>query len=160
MFDLIEESKICFVTAPKDYSSAAATAEFLNLENYTDCYFIIQTGAWAGGTAAVTLDEANNASGTSSGSSKNSNLAFSTYWTNDGSTSKNSLTKTSCSSTFNLDTASAIYVIRVRAKELSDGYNFINLDIASPGANSDFYSVIAILTGTRYAQSTPIDAIT
>ena len=44
------------------------------------------------------------------------------------------------------------YVIEIDASELSDGYNFIQLSLTN-GVNSVIASAVAILSGTRYAQS-------
>ena len=144
---LCKESKIVFVTAPKDYNAAAATAEWIDMGKYDHVTFVIQTGAWAAGTAAVTLQQATSNAGTPAA------LAFTKMFTNDGAPTSDTLTETAVTSnTFNLDTANSIYVIEVNAAMLNvnDDYRWLNLAIASPGANADLYSVIAIATKPRY----------
>lgn len=153
---LPEQTKIVSVSVPKDYSSSAGTTEWVNMGLYHDCDFIIHCGAWAGGSAAVSLKEAINASGSSSAS-----LALSEYWTNKSSTSTDTLTKTSVSSSsFALSTANEVAVVHVDAEDLSDGKDYVNITVGTPGSNSDFYSILAILSNPRYASDTPPSAIT
>lgn len=142
----VKDAKIIFVSAPKDYNSAAATAEWINMSKYDRVVFIIQTGAWAAGTAAVTLNE-----GTADATGSQA-LAFTKMYTNDGAATTDTLTETTVTSnTFNLDTANSLYVIEVTASMLTRASNFdwVNLAIASPGANADLYSVIALGFGGR-----------
>jgi hypothetical protein len=158
MISLPEHAKIIGVSPPKDYSSAAATTEYINIGKYRKVGFLISTGAWAGGNAAVTLKQAINKSGSSS-----SSAAISEYWTNDGSTSSDTLTKTTAaSSTFNLDTASAQYYVEVDAADLSinSSMDYVAIAVASPGANSDFYNIVALAFDPRYAGASPPSAIT
>lgn len=142
----LRENQAVFVTAAANYSGTAATTEWVSLAHYERAIVLIQTGAWAGGTAAVTLNEATAVAGTGSTA-----LAFAYMYTNDGATTAPTLTKTAVTSnTFNLDTANALYLIEVKADEMDDGYDCFNVAVASPGANNDYYSITIILSGPRY----------
>lgn len=155
MSKLVQEQKFIWAAEPKDYSGAAMTAEYVSLKYYNHLTIVIQTGAWAAGTAAVTLLEATNVS---AGSAQALNLE--TMWTDDAATG--TLVETAVTSdTFNLDTANSLYIIEIDADELDvdDGYDCVTLAVASPGVNSDFYGVLYILSQPRYAQATPPSAI-
>ncbi len=129
------------ISAPKDYSGTAATTEWVNMGKAIRARIIIQTGAWAAGTAAVTLNEATSNTGTSSDA-----LEFDWMHTNDGATGSPVKTKTAVASdTFNLDTAGSIYEIEIHRDEMSEDHNYLNIAVASPGGNSDFYSIIMLL---------------
>lgn len=144
----LEKNQIVWVTAPANYNGTAATTEYVSLKNWNKVTFIINTGAWAGGTAAVTVNEATSVSAGSAQA-----LTFTKYFTNDGAPTSPLLTETSCSSTFNLDTANSVYAIEITADMLTraSDYDCVSCAIASPASNNDYYSVIAILSEPRYA---------
>jgi hypothetical protein len=136
--------------APASYSGAAATAEYFSLKNYDHITFIVQTGAWAGGTAAVTINQATAVAGTGAKA-----LAFDWVWVDGVKTAVTS-------NTFNLAAANKLYVIEVDAASLdtNNGFDCLGLAIASPGANADFYGVTAILSGARDMGASPAASIT
>jgi len=151
MLDILERAKILWAAQPKSYSGAAMAAKYVSLKLYGMCYIVIQTGAWAAGTAAVTLLQATkvDASGAKA-------LAFDYQW-NDVATS-GALVKTAVTSnTFNLDTADKLYVIPVdpRSLDVAGGFDCVTAAIASPGANVDLYGVTYILTHGRDTGVTP-----
>jgi len=142
MNELTQESKTIVVSVPKDYNATAATAEWISMKNAARLRFVVTTGAWAGGTAAVTLKQAINVSGSSSAA-----LTFSEYFTGTGDT----LTRTTASSnTFNLAAANTKYVIEVKSDQLTNPKDCVKIVIASPGSNADLYAVIAEAYGLRY----------
>lgn len=110
---------------------------------YDKVRFIVQTGAWAAGTAAVTFKEAINASGSSS-----STLAFTTYYVVSGDTATKT---TATSNTFNLATANRLYMVEFHANQLTPGKKFISIAIGNAGG-ADFYGVMAECYGARYLQ--------
>lgn len=126
-----------FIAEPKNYTSAVAATEWVNMGKAIRAVIRIQTGAWAAGTAAVTLNEAKTAAGGDSQA-----LEFDWMHTNDGATTSPVKTKTAVASdTFNLDTADALYEIEIHRDEMTEGFNYLNIAIASPGANNDYYGV-------------------
>lgn len=150
---LIEQVKPVWACEPKNYTGAANTQKYASLKNYGRAFVLIQTGAWAGGTAAVTLNQATDVSGTSAKA-----LAFTRMWVNTGA-APDTFTKTTVSSnTFNLDTANLTYVIEIVASDLDTGNGFdcFSVAVASPGSNNDFYGIQYVLYNARYSQaSTP-----
>ena len=152
---LVESFKLLRGAEPKSYSGAAMADAYVSLKNYQTLTIKICTGAWAGGTAAVTLSQATAIAGTSAKA-----LAFTDYW-DDLTTTGTLAKKAATSNTFNLGTANKSFVIHVDANMLdaAGGFDCVTLAVASPGANADFYSVEYILSDARYQQATPPSAL-
>ncbi|MFH1572379.1 MAG: hypothetical protein ABIG68_00250 [Acidobacteriota bacterium] len=145
MQTMTQVTKLVMCSVPKDYNAAAGTIEYISMKTVARLRFIIATGAWAGGTAAVTLKQAANVSGSSSAA-----LAFADYWTGTGDT----LTRTTATSnTFNLAAANTKYVIEIKADDLTPGLDCVACIVATPGANADLYCVLAECYGIRYQGS-------
>src|SRR5574343_276599 len=134
---LNENVKFIEVEVPKAHNSTACTAEWICLKNCERVSWVIQTGAWAGGTAAVTLKQAKTDGGSSAA------VSFTKYYTVAGETVTEN---TASSNTFNLSAASTMYVLSCKAADLnvSGDYDWVKIAIASPGNNTDLYSVTAI----------------
>ncbi|KKL95627.1 hypothetical protein LCGC14_1852690 [marine sediment metagenome] len=144
---LLRATQLVQCSPPKDHTSAAAVTEWVSLKGYGHCTFYILTGAWAAGTAAVTLNEAPLVSGVGTQA-----LAFNNMFTNDAAPTSPLLVETAVASdTFNVDTALSTYVIEVDASELTEGFDCLNCAIASPGANTDLYTLFAVLSEPRYS---------
>lgn len=144
---MIECLKPCWANEPKNYTGAANTIQYVSMKLYGRLLIFIQTGAWAGGTAAVTLKQATAVAGTA-----NKALAFTTMWVNTA-VAPDTFTKTAvASNTFNLDTANLLYVIEVVDSDLDVGNAFdcVGVNIASPGSNADFYGAICLGGQPRY----------
>lgn len=142
---------------PANYTGAASTDVYISTKNTPHVTIVIQTGAWAGGTAAVTLLQATAVAGTSSKA-----LAFDTMYTNSGDTTKDTLVSTAVTSnTFNLSVANATYVIEVDAASLDTANSFdcLAVHVATPGANNDYYNALAILMQARYSGSSPPNSL-
>lgn len=146
---LAEKAKLLGAIEPKNYTGAACADFYVSLKNYGVCTIVIRTGAWAAGTAAVTLKQATAVAGTSAKA-----LNFTDYW-DDLASSGTLVKKAASSNTFNLDTANKTYVIHVddRMLDVAGGFDCLTLAVASPGANADFYSGIYILSDSRYQQA-------
>src|SRR5581483_7748726 len=71
----VETIKCVFGSEPKNYTGATGNSDWVSLKGYHRAAAVIQTGAWAGGTAAVTLNQATDVSGSGSKA-----LSFSYRW--------------------------------------------------------------------------------
>lgn len=151
---LLNMGKLLWACEPKNYTGAAAAARWVSLKNYQRMYIIILTGAWAAASAAVTLAQATAIAGTGSKA-----LAFTKYYHDE--TTSGTLVATTCSSTFNLDTANSMYVIDVDPGDLdhTNAFDCVTVAIASPGVAADFYGVAYILYQPRFADPTPPTAL-
>lgn len=152
---IVESQKLIWAVEPKNYTGAAATKKWVSLKNYGQITIVVITGAWAGGTAALTIEQATAVAGTG-----NKAVSFTDYW-DDLTTSGTLVKKAAVSNTFNLDTANKMYVIHIddRMLDVAGGFTCVSVAVASPGTNADFYGVAYILGDTRYAQSTPPSAL-
>ena len=159
---LVYEKTIVEALAPKDYNAAATDANYISMKGYDHCTIIIQTGAWAGGTAAITINRATDVSATDEDAG---GVEFDYMYTNDGAVALSPLTKTAVTAdTFNLDTANAMYVIEIPADTIqgssTTAYDCIQLALASPGSNADLLSAVYVLSKGRYKSDFPIEPLT
>jgi hypothetical protein len=145
---LVDNLKFVWGTAPANYTGAASESDIVSFKLYGHYTVVIQTGAWAGGTAAVTLKQGTSVSAATTA------LAFTKMYTNDGATSTDTLTETAVTSnTFNLDTANALYVIEVDEDDLdvNNGFHTLKVAVASPGSNNDLYGVLLIGSKPKFS---------
>jgi hypothetical protein len=143
---LTERVKSIQILEAKNYTGAAGADVYLSLKNYRRVRFTISTGAWAAGTAAVTLLQATAVANTGSKA-----LAFATYY-DDLTTTGTLVKKTATSNTFTIGAANKQYVIEVLCTQLdvANGYDCVAIHIATPGANADLYAVQADLYDARF----------
>lgn len=148
--NFVQDKKVIEIAVPKSWASTACTAEWVNMAKISGrLVYLIQTGAWAGGTAAVSLNQA-----TSDGGSA-ATVTLTKYWTVSGDTVT---AATVSSNTFNLSAASTMYIVEVTPEMLTraSSYDWVRLVIASPGANADFYSVTAIAEGLKHTAAVSV----
>ena len=74
---LVEATKIVWAAAPKDITGAGLTGDYVCLKYHRKLAIVLMSGAWAGGTAAVTLTQATDATGGTSTSLGTGQSAFS-----------------------------------------------------------------------------------
>jgi hypothetical protein len=146
MSQLAERLKFAGGAEPKSYVSAAMADSYVSMKNFGKLTIVIRTGAWAAGTAAVTLLQATAVAGTGAKA-----LPFVDYW-DDVTTTGTHVKKAAVSNTFNLATANKTYIIHVDVGmlDVAGGFDCVTLAVASPGANADFYCAIYIGDAARY----------
>jgi hypothetical protein len=139
-------------TEPKNWTGAASTGDYVSLKGYTNLTIFILSGAWAGGTAAVTVEQATAVAGTGTKA-----LALTEMWMDTAATG--TFVKTAVTSnTFNLGTANSVWVIELDARSLdiAGGFDCVTVKVATPGANADFYGALYVLHGARYQGGQPM----
>lgn len=145
---LAENAKPVFAAVPVNTTGAAMNSPWLSMRHYRRAQCMILTGAWAGGTPAVTIQQA-----TSSGGAGAKTVAFTRYWLNTQNT--DTWTNTAVTgNTFNLSgTANQCYVIEVFVSDLNINSNFfwVQFQIASPGANADLAAMVVQMYDTDIA---------
>lgn len=142
---LLREVQVVQISPPKDHNGVAAVTERVSLKDWDHVTFVILSGAWAGGAAALTLQEASDVAGTGE-----QQLALANMYTNKAAPTSPALVKTAVASdTFDVDTANAMWMVEVEAAELSEGFPVVRPALATPGANADLYTVFAILSKPR-----------
>ena len=141
---IVENTKAVMGAVPVNTTGAAVASNWISVKNAGRLQFLIQQGAWAGGTPAVTLNQATSSAGAGSKA-----LGFSTgqVWQSTYSSDTPSQVTVS-SNTFNLpNQANTLTTIDVAGQDLDldNGFCFVQLAIASPGVNADFIAVLALL---------------
>ena len=139
---LVEGTKSAISTVPKDITGAAQSGAWINLYTGRRLLYSILQGAWAGGTPAVTFEQASDSSGTGAKALTPGN-AF--YY--QSTTSTNTITRTAIASgTFNLpNQANTLTQVEIAAEDLdvANGFSYVRLKVASPGSNADLLAVLA-----------------
>jgi hypothetical protein len=121
---------------------------------YRRAAIILHQGAWAGGTPAVTLNQAKDNAGTGSKA-----LAFTVQYSGTGGNAQtagndNLVKNTVASNTFNLTgTAGLFNAIEIHQQDLdiANGFAWVQCSVASPGANADLMSMFGILGDATYS---------
>src|SRR5262245_46238700 len=149
---LRHEINVVTAMLPKDITGAAQTGQWISLKYYRQCTIVITQAAWAGGTPAVTLTQAKDVQGTDP-----KPLPFEKRYhqaTNTGATGYVESAVTN--NTFNLPaTPNQNHLIEIDAATLDvdNGYDCLQLNIGTPGANADLLSAVYLLSGARYADT-------
>lgn len=155
---MVMNCKFVHLTETKNWTGAASTGDHFSMKNYGHATIIIQTGAWAAGTAAVTLQQSTVVAGTDDKA-----LGFLEQWNGSVLATSDLLTRTVvAANTFNLAAANTLYVIEIDAEDLDvdNSFDCVELNVASPGANNDFYGAVAILGHSRFMNEPPPTALT
>lgn len=141
-----------FIAAlPNNYTGAALTEDYISMKTFAHVSIIILSGAWAAGTAAVTLKQATAVAGTGTKA-----LGFSWMWTDIASAG--TFVKTAVvANTFNLGTANSMWIINIDDDmlDVDNGFDCMCVDVASPGANNDYYAAIYLPSQARIVRATP-----
>jgi len=146
---LLENLKVVPAFVPINSTGAGQDGDWVNLKNFRRCLILIQKGAWAGGTPAVTVEQAKDASGTDGKA-----LSFTKQYSGTALTADTLTENTVTSNTFNLSaTANEFHLIEFHAQDLdiANGFTHLRLRVATPGANADLISATYILGDPRVA---------
>lgn len=161
--NLAEEGHIISILSPKSISGGAAATAF-NLKNAAKANIIIQIGAEAAALGAITLNACSDIAGDGATA-----IPFSYYQQPvtgnnidtlelNGSTPSTAFSATSAGFV-PAAVANTFVVLVVQADQLPQGLPYLQMEIAN-GANADFVSAVAILTGLAYAGSQQPSATT
>lgn len=142
---LIEGAKFIAAFGPVDTTGAGQDGVWVSMKNYSKLAIVLQTGAWAGGTAAVTLEQATAAADTDAKA-----LAFTSYlkaYDTDDTPDDAGAIVSVASNTFNVGDNANVLVIEVKAGDLdiNNNFAFVRVRTATPGANADLISGLYIL---------------
>lgn len=145
---LLERLKIVPAWVPVDTTGAGQDGDWINLKNYRRVLCVILQGAWAGGTPAVTFQQATDNAATGA-----KTLSYTERW--DGTAlTDDTLAKTTVSSdTSNLaNAANGFTVVEFHAQDLDidGGFTHMRMRVASPGANADLIAGFYVLGDPAY----------
>jgi hypothetical protein len=137
---------------PHDLTGAASNGTWLNMEGAETVTFVVSKGAWAGGTPAITLEQAQTVAGLNP-----KPVAFTEAWTKGSATDATWQRQVVTGNSFNMTAIpNTMTALEISAQQLdrNNGYKAIRIIIGTPGANADLASVLAIFASERY-QSDP-----
>lgn len=137
---------------PHDLTGAASNGVWFSLKGAETVTFVISKGAWAGGTPAITIEQAQNVAGLNP-----KPVSFTQAWTKGSAPDATFQPVSVVGNTFNLAAVpNTMAAIEISAQQLdrNNGYTSVRMVIGTPGANADLASVLAIFSGERY-QSIP-----
>lgn len=162
-FNIFEEGHVISILSPKN-GTGGATAIPFNLKNAAKACILLQLGATAGAPGIVTLNACSDAGGDGAVA-----IPFTYYQqptaglTNDtlalnGSTPSTAFAATAAGFT-PANAHDTFYGIVVQADQLPAGLPYLELVVAE-GANANFVSAVAVLTGLNYAGASQPTATT
>ncbi len=143
------------MAVPIDTTGAAVASDWIGLKGAARMVILIQQGAWAGGTPALTLKQSKTFDNSDSSSKA---LSFAEKFSKVAITGAKWVRATVSSDTFTLPAvANTLTAIEVTAEMLDrdNGFGYVQCAIATPGANADLICVMAVLDGLRH-QGDPV----
>jgi hypothetical protein len=139
---------------PVDINGAGFTTDYFNLKYYQHVSIIITLGV-TGAASTITVEESDDSSGSSTTA-----IAFSYYQEETAAGDTLSTKQSATTAGFSTSTNDNItYVIEIDASQLSDGYPYVVVKGSDPSA-ATLVSVVAVLSGARYAEDESPTAIT
>ena len=150
---IAEECHVVNALPPVDVGGAAKTSDYFSMENYAHATIIITMGV-VGNDTLITVEESDDNAG-----STTTAIAFARYEEKTAAGDTLSTRTATTASGFQTGTNnSTTFVIEIDAAELTDGYPY--LVVKTDNAAAALISVVAILSGSRYAQEQTPTAIT
>jgi hypothetical protein len=153
-FNVAEQGHVVNILPPKDISGGA-TCDRFTMENYGHATIIVTVGVSAAAFTALIVKNCTLASGGTATA-----IAFSVY-----------KEETAAGDTLGARTAVAAagmtpnaadnitYVIELDARELTDGYPWVEVSMTNASGNSVLCSAVAILSGARFSGDQSATAI-
>lgn len=146
------------VTVPTDAVAGAITGARVHLRDYSVCSFVVVT---TGASTDITDVDLQEHSASSGGTSQDLDIITTYYYkseaTLDGDEQWTEGTQSAASEITNVGAASEelLLVVEVRAEQLSDGFEWVSLNVPDLGTNGTRHvCIVPILTGLR-AQRKP-----
>lgn len=161
--DLAEQVQIVSGFLPVDMSAAANTGDFVSLKNYERISIVVfKNAGTAGDDPTITIQEATAVDGSGA---QNLAVIDKVYVKQDtaltGVGQFSVVTQTAAATYTDATSAedAAIWVIDVKAEDLSDGFDCINASIADVGTNAQIGCILYLLWPARYGKQALPSAI-
>ena len=153
---LSEEAHVVNILPPVDLSGGPLTADRFTMRNHSHASIIVQIGANAAGAGiGVTVKECTLASG---GTATARTFKYVVEETTTGDTFGALTDAEAVGFDLHASTASIMYCIEIDAADLTDGYEWIELNIED-AASTTIGSAVAILSGGRYQKEQGLTAL-
>jgi hypothetical protein len=152
--DFIGQNHVAWALMPDaDLYDPDPATDVFNLKQYGHITFILFEGAGGTGTVKIEVEECTTAAG-----ANNTAIAF-RYRLMATTDTWGALTASAKTGYTTVAGANKAVAIEIDASELSDGYNFVRLQLTEVVDDPCDAAVIAILSEPRYAQAVPPTAI-
>ena len=147
-FNIAEGGHVVNVLPPISVAGGV-TGDRFQMKNYAHATIIVQIGVTAEAAEKIIVRECDAATGGTA-----TDIAFNVYKeeTDSGDT-LGARTEIAATGLTPPDTDNIFYVIEIDARELSDGYKWIEIAIQAGTGASVLMSVVAILSGSRFAHT-------
>ena len=152
-FSVAEQGHVVNIIPPVDITGGVNGDRF-SMKNYAHATIIIQVGVSAAAWTAIILRECDAASGGNA-----TDIGFNVY--KEETAAGDTLGAKVAAAAAGVTPAAAdsiFYVIELDARELSDGFEWVELALTN-GVNSVIASAVAILSGSRYGNAESPTAI-
>lgn len=146
--DFISTHNFVNALSPKDITGAAQTSGWIYLAPSSKVIFVVIQGAWAGGTPALTFEQAQDSAGLNPKA-----LPYEEKYTLAAAVGSKALQVPVVANTSNLlAVAGGITLVEIDSTALdqNNGYKTARVAVATPGANADLLCILAITDGLRY----------
>lgn len=146
---ILENCRVVPALLPKDITGAAQEGDWVSVKHWRRCLTVLQQGAWAGGTPAVTFEQATDAAGTGAKA-----LAYSERWDATALTDDTPARTAVASDTSNLaNAANGLMMVEHHQQDLdvAGGFTHLRVKVATPGANADLLAAFYLLGDGRYS---------
>lgn len=135
-------------------ADAARSGDWISLKGYAGCLIIVSKLQGNAGTVAITLDKAK----TNVGGSNSDGITMKRIWKmvdtpQTAATAWTAVTAAASVTTSATGSGSSLYAIDVKAEDLGDDYDYIQLELGSSGSANNSVTALYILYGSRYAGS-------
>ena len=155
-FFVIQEGHTVNVLPPQDLSGGPVTGDRFTMRNHSHVSIILTIGENAAGAGVgVVVKECNAASG---GTATAIAFQYAAEETAAGDTLGALTTATTAGFDLHASTANLIYVIELNSEDLSDGYEWVELNIED-AASTTLGAATAILSGGRYQNDQTVTAL-
>lgn len=163
-----QKMKVIPIIYPLDTTGSGQTSDVVNMAKWDHLTIVVQQGAWAGGTSALTVEacddntptthpamDFNYRIATMDGSAGSDVWGALTWSTSTGITLPNTANRATI---IEID-AAEVYANRVAGVAANAGYHRVRISTGTPGANADLICAFAILSQGRYLQNLLATAI-
>jgi len=156
---LTQEAHIVNALPPIDCDgSTGFESDWFSLSKYQHASVILTTGANGGAGIPITVQQATSSAGASAAAIA---FAYGSEESASGDTLSTLTNATATGFTTHASAANLTYVLEVDGSDLDDGYDWVRVVGADPGASAVcMASVAAVLTGARYQGDVTGTAIT
>lgn len=160
--DFAEQVQVVAAFVPVDLAGGAQTGDWVSLKNYERCTVILFKAAGAAGEdATITLEEAQDVSGTGAQNLAVIDKVYQKQGTLNAVAEFSAVTQTAAATYIDTDSGEnqGIYAFDVQSEELSDGFTSLRISTDDPGVTAQLAGALYLLWPARYGEQALPSAI-